>query len=1322
MKGVQETMKSADDEKGTAAGEFSKKSVDEEKSEVVADSSKKPEVLSETKEGTLSRSQKGASRTKKTAKESNVVVAESKSGTELSHTPDKSYVEGTANETKTELSKKPEKGYFEGTMNDIPSAGSTKTLQLSKKIKRKAEIGQEGEEETARSVESDKNFAAEEEIREESSRPEQSVEGDGGELCNVVTTDEKEKSAKHVKGKKKAAEHGTSKRGPVEGEKFSQVRAAEREDIAEGSEKPENVEEVSGDAQLVAQDHKKGTMKKLKDEDKKKMVAEARLAEPIEKEGKIVESHSDTENMGTIGRIDQTEAEEVETIGAGTERQPEEGFDKMAEQRRGEESAEIIGSKKVRKERSKKKENLVEQQEDAAGETAKEPLEEHGGSKTITLERNGQLELHDGLAGMESSTKRGKVAAKVPKEKIDSKVPEEKFVPEVPEGKTAPKVPEEKIASKIPEEKKEAALLKDHDEEPNSSETALGLKGEKTTEIQSSDVLPLLTGEHEDSQMKESGDNVGNQKEGKSQKVVGKRLKKKAREEASTLERAPDDEDLNVIVDSHPMSQELNSPRSTGEADEAVDALVTLPSAESGAINEEDVAFTSTTKKRVKPKANKGDLIPASDTAAVLDISVKDTVAEITKPLERRTVSKEGESVTLTIELDHPAQDIKWTKNGQVITVSEKYDTISDGTSCSLTIKNAEFDDAGQYGVEADESKSVTDLQISGKPRIKPSKKKVVEVEKDESIVFSAGFDCPGLADDVVVSWFFNGVSLSEDAKAQVGVQGKVLKFCKRQATKSDSGEYTVKLSNEFGESTEVFTVNVKDAPGSPAGISVSDINRDSISIAWQKPTDDGGEPITGYVIKKRNVVDGPSKKLQRYASKISEVKTSHVVEDLEVATDYVLSVAAVNKYGIGEAVEIPVVRPYLYPLHSLEQTSVTTCEAFKAPQITEQPVISDVSSDGCVLKWNRPEDDGGTPIHGYDVYLRKDAGEWQKVNSELVFATRFTVGNLLQGVAYEFKVEAVNEAGLASSSNVASEPLLITPIAERPTTILSVPRITITSADSVTVEWDVPENLMPADFTVAYKSEGSSVWCEVNCSASFCRIAGLKEDVSYVFKVAVRNEGGVGTFSQQTEPIKITANKAPVVIKAIRDVAVAKKESLRLECHSSGYPTPEFIWYKDGIEISPQNDNVEIISEGHMGLLVVHSVDSSDGGSYSCEVVNPHGSTKSTASVTVTDVRCHFESAFSENVEITEGQDVELSCTLSDKDGAVTWFKDGKALDEDDRVLISSDGAKRTLKILSARDTDKGTYRCETSDGKSRTEGELVVKGNYGNFSSYIL
>lgn len=80
----------------------------------------------------------------------------------------------------------------------------------------------------------------------------------------------------------------------------------------------------------------------------------------------------------------------------------------------------------------------------------------------------------------------------------------------------------------------------------------------------------------------------------------------------------------------------------------------------------------------------------------------------------------------------------------------------------------------------------------------------------------------------------------------------------------------------------------------------------------------------------------------------------------------------------------------------------------------------------GCTLQWIEVQEDGGSPIYGYDVFVRKDCGDWVKLNDEVVFVRRYNVTGLEVGPLYEFKVEACNEAGLQSNSDVVSETLTL--------------------------------------------------------------------------------------------------------------------------------------------------------------------------------------------------------------------------------------------------------------------------------------------------------
>ncbi|VDM65028.1 unnamed protein product, partial [Strongylus vulgaris] len=690
------------------------------------------------------------------------------------------------------------------------------------------------------------------------------------------------------------------------------------------------------------------------------------------------------------------------------------------------------------------------------------------------------------------------------------------------------------------------------------------------------------------------------------------------------------------------------------------------------------------------------------DYSAISKITVEDTHPEMIKRLQRRTTGREGQDVVLSVEVDHEAQEVAWFKNDIMLTTSEKYLVEAEGTVYRLTIREATYGDAGQYNVVVDGSKSYTNLQIQGKPVVKKVERRIIEVERDENIIFNVPFEC---YEEPTVSCLFNGTALREDAKIHIDMSDDIVRFCKKHVKKADSGEYTIKLFNEIGEDSETVTVRVKDVPGKPQSVSVTEIESEAISIAWTAPENDGGQPITGYIVEKKE--DG--RRTFHKVAQVSASKTSYTVEDLEMVTGYILRVSAVNKYGAGEPTDTPV---------------VTTGTPYTAPQITEPPIISQVSGNTCALSWEKPAHDGESPIYGYDVYRKENGGNWIKarsliftssrlirINDELQFHEHFTVKNLQPNISYVFKVEAHNEAGFISSSNVESEPLLIRATLDVPTTILPTPRVITTGLESVTVEWDVDEYVAYSEFVLSYKSESSSVWTEVTCKTNSCKINELKEGVSYVFKVAPINEQGIGEYSEETQPIKIMPAVAPVIIKPIKNVTVPRKRTLHLECHANGEPAPEYVWFKDGVEIIPENSNTEIVNEGYMSFLKIHSVEAFDAGNYMCEVENEHGKTSCSAKIQISDVRCHFESSFSEYIEATEGQDIQLRCTLSDKDGVVVWYKDGKVLKDDDHISISAEDTSRTLKITGANDSDSGMYRCETSDGRSKTEGELLVK-----------
>ena len=95
------------------------------------------------------------------------------------------------------------------------------------------------------------------------------------------------------------------------------------------------------------------------------------------------------------------------------------------------------------------------------------------------------------------------------------------------------------------------------------------------------------------------------------------------------------------------------------------------------------------------------------------------------------------------------------------------------------------------------------------------------------------------------------------------------------------------------------------------------------------------------------------------------------------------------------------------------------------APGAPSIPTVSDVTRDSCMLSWQPPEKDGGSPITGYHVERRSNTSKrWVFINKEPLRTTRFLVKDLYVENEYTFRVSAENKGGCGPPSQV-SEPVM---------------------------------------------------------------------------------------------------------------------------------------------------------------------------------------------------------------------------------------------------------------------------------------------------------
>lgn len=100
------------------------------------------------------------------------------------------------------------------------------------------------------------------------------------------------------------------------------------------------------------------------------------------------------------------------------------------------------------------------------------------------------------------------------------------------------------------------------------------------------------------------------------------------------------------------------------------------------------------------------------------------------------------------------------------------------------------------------------------------------------------------------------------------------------------------------------------------------------------------------------------------------------------------------------------------------------------APDAPESVQVTGTTASSASLEWSPPFSDGGSPVTGYFVE-RKDqySARWTRVNRVPVTETNMVVGDLKEGLQYQFRVCAENRAGIGRSSDSTKPTVIKDPV-----------------------------------------------------------------------------------------------------------------------------------------------------------------------------------------------------------------------------------------------------------------------------------------------------
>ncbi|KAM5136393.1 myomesin-1 isoform 1-T1 [Callospermophilus lateralis] len=534
------------------------------------------------------------------------------------------------------------------------------------------------------------------------------------------------------------------------------------------------------------------------------------------------------------------------------------------------------------------------------------------------------------------------------------------------------------------------------------------------------------------------------------------------------------------------------------------------------------------------------------------------------------------------------------------------------------------------------------------------------------------------------------------------------------------SYRFRVRCSNSAGvgepsEATEVTVVGDKlDIPKPPGKIIPSRNTDTSVVVSWEESKD--AQELVGYYIESSIVGSGKWEPCNNNPGKGSRF-TCH---GLVTGQSYIFRVRAVNAAGLSE--------------YSQDSEAIEVKAAIAAPSPPYDITCLESFRDSMVLGWKQPDKTGGAEITGYYVNYREVIGgvpgKWREANIKAVSDEAYKISNLKENMVYQFQVAAMNIAGLGAPSAV-SESFKC----EEWTIAVPGPPHSLKYSEvrknSLVLQWKPPVHSGRTPVTgyfvdIKETNAKDDQWRGLNEAAiknKYLKVQGLKEGVSYVFRVRAINQAGVGKPSDLAGPV--VAETRPGTKEVVVNVDDDGVISLNFECDQMT-PKSEFTWSKDYIS-TEDSPRLEVESKGNKTKLTFKDLGMDDLGIYSCDVTDTDGIA---SSYVIDEEELKRLLALSHEhkfptvpakselaVEILEKGQVRFWMQAEKLSGnaKVNYIFNEKEIFEGPKYKMHIDRNTGIIEMFMEKlqDEDEGTYTFQIQDGKATGHSTLVLIGD---------